>query len=241
MGLNGKVAVITGAGSGLGRAIALALACHKTRLALVGRTLANLEEVAAHASPHAAQVSCYKTDLARDAEIEQLCRALQSDFSTVDVLVHSAGITGVGDIASTPVQDLDHQFQINVRAPYLLTQMLLPAIRNSRGQVVFLNSTVGLEARAEIAPYAASKHALRALADSLRAEVNGAGVRVLSLYLGRTATPMQAYTFSAQRQAYQPEVLLQPEDVAAMVVHALTLPPTAEVTEIRMRPMLKSY
>lgn len=241
MDLNGKVAVITGAGSGLGRAIALELARHKTQLALVGRTLAKLQAVAAEAGEHSAKVNCYSSDLSRDEDIEQLRRALETDFGEVDVLVHSAGVTVLGPVATTPVRHLDCQLRINVRAPYALTQALLPALKNSRGQLIFLNSTVGLEARAEIGAYAASKHALRAIADSLRSELNGLGVRVLSVYLGRTATPMQEQTFAAEQRKYHPEALLQPEDVASMLVHALTLPRTAEVTEIRMRPMAKSY
>ena len=241
MGLNGKVAVVTGAGSGLGKAIALELARNKAQLALVGRTMAKLQVVSTEAASHTTQVRCYGCDLSRDEEIEKLRHALESDFTGIDILVHSAGVTSLGQVESAPVQDLDRQFRINVHAPYLLTQVLLPALRSRRGQVVFLNSTIGLEGRAGIAQYAASKHALRALADSLRAEVNGAGVRVLSVYLGRTATPMQAQTFAAEQRPYHPETLLQAEDVAAMVGHALSLPDTAEVTEIRMRPMAKSY
>ena len=237
MGLSGKVAVVTGAGSGLGRAIALELARHKVSVALVGRTLEKLQAVAREAASNGAHLRCYSADLACDEDIERL----QRELASLDILIHGAGVTLLGEIASTPVRYLDDQFRINVRAPYLLTQQFLPALKEKRGQVVFLNSTVGLEARANLGQYAASKHALRALADSLRAEVNGAGVRVLSIYLGRTATPMQAQTFAAEQRPYQPETLLQAEDVATLIVHVLSLPPTAEVTEIRMRPMAKSY
>jgi NADP-dependent 3-hydroxy acid dehydrogenase YdfG len=103
--------------------------------------------------------------------------------------------------------------------------------------VVFINSSAGPAPRAGIAAYAASKAALKALAESLRAEVNPGGVRVLSVFPGRTATAMQEEVHRLEGKAYEPERLLQPADVAAAVVNALCLPRTAEVTDINVRPM----
>ena len=140
------------------------------------------------------------------------------------------------------IEDFDSQYATNVRAPYLLTQRLLPALMKARGQIVFINSSVGIAVRrAEVGQYAATKHALRAIADSLREEVNPKGIRVLTMYLGRTATPMQQALFQQERREYHPESLLQPEDVASVVVHTLMLPRTAEVTDISIRPMTKSH
>ncbi|MEI9953258.1 MAG: SDR family NAD(P)-dependent oxidoreductase [Pseudomonadota bacterium] len=104
-----------------------------------------------------------------------------------------------------------------------------------------MNSSVGLAASATLGPYAATQHALKALADALRAEVNAAGVRVLSVYPGRTATALMLARFSMEGRAYRPELLLQPEDVANVVISSLALPRTAEVTNINIRPMVKSY
>jgi NAD(P)-dependent dehydrogenase (short-subunit alcohol dehydrogenase family) len=137
------------------------------------------------------------------------------------------------------VADFDGQYRTNVRAPYVLTQALLPMLRSRQGQIVFINSSVGLNARAGVGQYAATKHALKALADSLREEVNAASVRVLSVFLGRTASPMQAGIHAAEGKAYHPERLLQPQDVAAVVLNALSLPRTAEVTDISIRPFMK--
>jgi NAD(P)-dependent dehydrogenase (short-subunit alcohol dehydrogenase family) len=140
------------------------------------------------------------------------------------------------------VEDLDLQYATNVRAPYLLTQRLLEFLKVSRGQIVFINSSAGLTAkRPEVGQYAATKHALKAVADSLREEVNRKGIRVLTLYLGRTATPMQEALFRQEGREYCPAALLQPEDVASVVVHTLLLPPTAEVTDISIRPMQKIF
>jgi len=133
-------------------------------------------------------------------------------------------------------------YRLNLRAPYLLTQRLLPLLRRARGQVVFVNSSAGLHAAAGTSQYAATKHALKALADSLRCEVNDDGIRVLSVYPGRTASPMQELLHNQHRADARPYVaadLLQPDDVAAVVVQALRLPRTAEVTDLHVRPFVK--
>ena len=102
------------------------------------------------------------------------------------------------------------------------------------------NPTVS-NARPNVGHYSATKHAFKALADSLRAEVNPDGIRVLSIYPGRTATPRMETLFAQEGRAYRPELLLQPEDIASIVLSTVMLPWTAEVTDIRIRPMAKSY
>ena len=96
-------------------------------------------------------------------------------------------------------------------------------------------------ARRNVSQFAATQHALKAIADHLREEVNADGVRVISVFPGRTATSRQAALYAREGRPYQPELLLQPEDVASVVVHALALPRTAEVTNVSIRPTLKSY
>ena len=187
----------------------------------------------------APKATACRVDLAREAEVAALGKRLAEDLPPLDVVVHSAGAHATGPFASTPAETLDEQYRVNVRAPYVLTQALLPALREARDQVVFVNSSTGLAAPPNVALYAASKAALKALADSLRAEVNADGVRVLSVYPGRTASRMQAALCQAEGRPYRPERLAQPEDVAALVIAALALPRTAEVTDLAVRPMLK--
>jgi NADP-dependent 3-hydroxy acid dehydrogenase YdfG len=239
--LSHHVALITGASSGIGRAIAIGLAGEGARLAIVGRDLTALEKVAADAGHGSARVETYEADLARDDDIDDVASRVQADFGAVQILVHSAGLTLLGEIESTPIEQLDRQLATNVRAPYLLTQRLLPGLKKQRGQIVFINSTAGLDGRRNVGAFAASKHALRAIADCLRAEVNASGVRVLSAYPGRTASPTQAAVHRAEGRTYRPELLMQPDDVAAAVIGCLRLPRSAEVTEIKIRPLVKSY
>ena len=164
---------------------------------------------------------------------------LERNFGHVDLLVHSAGVIYMGKIQSASVQDFDWQYQANVRAPYLLTQALLPMLVLRQGQIVFINSSVIMRPGANVGQFAATQHALKAIADSLREEVNGDGVRVLSVFPGRTATPRQATIHEIEGKAYHPEHLMQPQDVAAVVLNALTLPRSAEVTDIKIRPFKK--
>ncbi|MGH7380665.1 MAG: SDR family oxidoreductase [Candidatus Methylomirabilales bacterium] len=238
-GFTDQIAVVTGASSGIGKAIALALAEQGATIYLVGRRLDALEEVAAIARKTSPLVLPHQGDLTLDQDVQDLVMRLQADVEHVDVLVHSAGVISLGHVETTSVKDFDWQYSVNVRAPYILTQTLLPMIRSCQGQIVFINSTAGRNAAPGVSQYAVTKHALKALADSLRGEVNADGIRVLSVFVGRTATPMQAAVHEMEGRTYSPERLLQPEDVAAVVINALSLPRTAEVTDISIRPLIK--
>jgi NADP-dependent 3-hydroxy acid dehydrogenase YdfG len=134
---------------------------------------------------------------------------------------------------------LDRQYAANVRGPLLLTQILLPLLKKPCGQVVFINSSRGLMASANTGHFSATQHAFKAIADSLRDEVNAESIRVLSVFTGRTATPRIQVLHANEERPYQPELLLQPADVASVVLNALSLPWTAEVTNISIRPMYK--
>ena len=170
--LTNKIAVVTGASSGIGRAIALNLAQQGAKLALIGRNLERLEKVTAIAQKTAPKVVTYSIDLSVDENIRKLKTNLEQDFGGVDLLVHSAGAFSMGLVQKTSVEKLDSLYQNNVRAPYLLTQTLLPMIVSSQGQITFINSSVILRARANVSQYAATQNALKAIADSLREEVN---------------------------------------------------------------------
>jgi NADP-dependent 3-hydroxy acid dehydrogenase YdfG len=236
-----QVVVITGASSGIGRAIALSFAEQGAVCCLIARNKERLEEVAKIARLHSNLVQIYPYDLLVEENIKRMEMQIRENFGRVDILVHSAGIYISSLLKDAMIEDFDKQYLANVRAPYLLTQSLLPMIRFAKGQIVFMNSTQGLNANPLLSQYASTQHSLKAIADSLREEVNPDGVRVLSLFLGRTATPRMKIIFEKENKIYDPSVLIQPEDVASVVSHTLSLPRTAEVTNINIRPMIKSY
>lgn len=237
--LRGKVALVTGATSGVGRSIALALAETGVDLALIGRRAAFLRSVARDCSRTGARAIPYKVDLFNDGKVRRLKPDVIRDFGGIDILIHSAGIIERANIAAASLSDFDRQYQCNVRAPFALTQLFLSTLTSRRGQIVFINSTAGLAAAAGISQYSATKHALKALADSFREELNPSGVKVLSVYLGRTATPMQQKVHAWEGLDYHPDRLIQPDQVAQSVVAALALGPEAEIMDLRIRPSLK--
>jgi NADP-dependent 3-hydroxy acid dehydrogenase YdfG len=228
--LRGQRALITGASGGIGTAVARALAEEGVRLVLIGRDKERLNNLAALVG----NAEVVQADLTDDA---QLLAAVEK-AREVDLLIHSIGLFRGGPLETAPVQDLDDQYRVNVRVPYLLTQALLPSLIRRQGQVVFVNSGAGAApARGSWGAYAATKHALRALADALRAEVNPKGVRILTVFPGRTATAMQEEVHRFEGRPYDPGRFLQPEDVAAPLIQALRLPRTAELTDLHIRPM----
>jgi NAD(P)-dependent dehydrogenase (short-subunit alcohol dehydrogenase family) len=229
---------VTGGSSGIGRAIAIALAGEGAEVFAVGRRAQGLREAAALAG-EAGQIFPHRADLTDDAEIAAIGQRINERGGGVDVLVHAGGTFGMGTLASTPVEELDRQYAVNVRAPYLLTQKLLPAVQAARGQIVFINSSVVGAARAEVAAYAATKHALKGLADALRDALSTEEVRIVSVYPGRTATPMQAKIYALEGRAYVPERLVQPEDIATVVVDVVSVRGGAEVTDVHVRPTVR--
>jgi NADP-dependent 3-hydroxy acid dehydrogenase YdfG len=240
MRLQGKIAVITGASSGIGRSLARALVSEGASLFLVGRDEDRLRAVSSEL-PEAGNPRFCVEDLSCDAGIERVRSAIESAFPRVDILINSAGTIALGDMESASMEDFDRQYAVNVRAPYALTKALLPMIMPAHGQVVFINSSAGIQpGRGGSGQYASTKHALKAIADSLRDEVNRYGIRVMSIYPGRTSTRMQEDIHRMERKDYRPNRLLQPEDISAMVLCALALPDTAEVTDLHIRPLKKS-
>jgi NAD(P)-dependent dehydrogenase (short-subunit alcohol dehydrogenase family) len=231
--LTDQVAVVTGAGSGIGRAIVAELAGAGARVGLVGR---DRDALGASAEEAGGRTLLFQCDLEKDLDIAQLAERVRREAGGVDILVHSAAAYFQEPLATAPVEHFDAQYRVNLRAPFLLTQALLPLVVRRRGQVVFINSSTGVRARAGVTQYAAVKHGLKGLADALREEVNGAGVRVISVYPGQTATPMQQKRYAIEGKAYDGTKLIQPRDVAEAVAGALRMGRTGEVTDLFVRP-----
>lgn len=239
MNLVKKNAVITGASGSIGRAVATELIGEGANVCLLGRDDIDVQKYFGARGADTGCVWTYEGDLSRDVDIVGFCDFINEQVPTVDVLIHSAGAYCAGKIVDTPVDELDRLYRVNVRAPYLLTQSLLPRLKHSKGQIVFINSSAGVKGAEKLSQYASSKFALRALADCLRQEVNGDGIRVLSIFPGRTASKMQEGVHRLEGRAYYPDKLIQPKDIAEILIRSLQLPSTAEVTDIHVRPFIK--
>lgn len=223
--------LITGAGSGIGEAVA-------ARLAARGEDLWLLARDAGRAARLKARFPGCHTLIGDLAAPDRLSWALgqQTQPVELDSLLHIAGVVQLGTIGDLTTKVWNETLAVNLIAPAELTRLFLPTLRVARGHVVLVNSGAGLRADAEWGTYAASKHGLRALADSLRAEEHAAGVRVTSVYPGRTATAMQQRVRSQEGLPYDPDAYIDPESVATAVLTALDLPRDAEITEITVRP-----
>ncbi len=234
MNLDNTVALIAGASGDIGRAISFGLLRDGADVFMLGRSIPRLAQIP---PPEDARGKCHyiAADLTAEGAVERIAAEI-SPKRRLDVLVLSSGTY---ERARERVA-FERQIAANLVGPYALLQALLPSLIEAKGQIVFINSTQALKATAGVGQYAATKHALKAVADSLRDEVNPDGVRVMSVFLGRTASERQRAIFAAEGRSYPPDRLIQPSDVARVVLFLLQLPRTSEITEILLRPMQKS-
>lgn len=223
--------LITGAGSGIGAAVARRLLDRGDELWLLARDAGRAKELAG-------RYEGARTLVGDLAEPERLSWALshQELPERLDSLQHIAGIVELGPVGDTTPKTWNQTLAANLVSPAELTRLLLPQLRLARGHVVFVNSGAGLNAHAEWSAYAASKHGLKALADALRLEEHGNGVRVTTVYPGRTATPMQAKVHSQEGKEYDASRWIAPESVATTILTAIDLPRDAEINDLTVRP-----
>lgn len=221
------VTLITGAAGGIGAALARALAGTHD-LILQGRDGERLSALCAEVGSARPLV----LDLTRPETFE----AATAGLGRVTNVVHNAGVVELGAVAGQPPEVWTHTLAVNVVAPAALTRVLLPQVREERGTVVFMNSGAGLRANPGWASYAASKFALKALADALRDEEAPHGVRVSTIYPGRTATPMQQKVRTQEGGGYDPADFIDPATVAATVRFVLDAPRDATLPDVSVRP-----
>ncbi|MGK5640016.1 SDR family oxidoreductase [Streptomyces sp. URMC 126] len=223
--------VITGAGSGIGEVLAERLLARGDELYLFARDAGRAKELADR-FPGA------RTLVGDLANPDRLSWALEHQTlpERVDSLLHVAGVVDLGGVGELTTRTWTNTLAVNLVAPAELTRLLLPQLRASRGHVVFVNSGAGLNAGPNWSAYAASKHGLKALADSLRAEEHANGVRVTSVYPGRTATAMQVKVHQQEGKEYDAARWIEAGSVASTVLHAIDLPRDAEINDITVRP-----
>lgn len=221
------LALITGASRGIGAAIAQRLAGEHDLL-LGGRDLDALRGVAS-GLPGARPWPVERSD-------ERALAASAGKITRLDVLVHSAGVVKLAPLAEHDRELWRRTLEVNVVAVAKLTRLVLPALRAAAGHVVLINSGAGLQAKPGWGAYAASKFALRGYADVLRAEELAHGIRVTSVYPGRTATDMQRSVRADEGADYDPDQYLRPGSVADAVHAAITASEDAHVTEVIVRP-----
>jgi short-subunit dehydrogenase len=222
--------LLTGASSGIGKSVAEVLHARGDDLVLLARN----DERAAELTRRFPGSRTIVADL---ADVEVVAR-IEGIPDRLDSVLHVAGIVELATVAETSTEHLRAQLDVNLVSPLLLTRACLPALRKARGVVVFVNSGAGLQAGALWAAYGASKYGLRAVADALRAEEMGNGVRVTTLFPSRTSTPMQEKVHEQEGKTYDSSLWISPETVAATLLHVIDLPADATIPEVTVRPVV---
>lgn len=220
-------ALVTGASTGIGAAIARALAPTHSLL-LPGRPSEHLDAIVRRLG-----ATTWPLDLADVASSEELTGRSELP-ERLDVLVHNAGVALPARVAESTVEQWRATLDVNVVGVVALTLAVLPALRRARGQVVFINSGAGLRSSPGLASYSASKFALRAFADSLRHDEPD--LRVTSIHPGRVDTAMQRGLVAYEGGAYDPAKFLRPETVAEVIANVVTTPPDGHVQQVVIRP-----
>lgn len=237
MKLADRTALVTGGGSGIGAATALALALEGARVAIAGRTVAKLREVAAR-GPLGGEIAQHPVDVADRASVAALFAWAEGALGRIDILVNAAGVNIPNRLMSelTP-EEWDRLLAVNATGAYNCIRAVLPAMRERRdGLIVNISSISGVRATLlSGVAYNASKFAMNALATSVSLEEGRNGVRVTTIMPGEVDTPILEFRpkpVSAEHRAR----ILQPEDVAETVVMAACLPPRAHVPELIIKP-----
>jgi len=231
--LKNKVALITGASKGIGRATALHLARRGVRLALAARSRDLLEELAGEID---GDVRIFTGDMSVEEEICGFVKDAHNHFGQIDILINNAGLGIFMPIAETSTRAWDMMFNLNVRGLFIATREALPYLRRQKtSAIVNVASLAGKNAIANGAGYVASKHAVVGFSRSLLLEERKNGVHVLTICPGSVNTPF----FSGDNNVFAPrapEKILQADDVAQSIVHMLQMPDNAMLSEMDLRP-----
>jgi NADP-dependent 3-hydroxy acid dehydrogenase YdfG len=243
--LTGKVALITGASSGIGRGAAIGLAAAGARVALVARRadrLTALREDIEKAGGEAFDIAANVSD---EPQASQAVEAAADRFGRLDIVVNAAGMMGPGSVTDAVLADWREVFDVNFWATLYVCRAAVPFLkRQDVADIINISSTAGRRpGAATLGPYATSKHAVNTLTEGLRQEVGLSGVRVSVVEPGATATEVyQSIKDEQLREGIHSHVTkvgaMQPEDIAATILFIVTLPPRASVSLLLIRPTI---
>jgi 3-oxoacyl-[acyl-carrier protein] reductase len=219
--LKGKTALVTGAGKGIGRAIAIALAQEGVNVALLARTNSQLQDVAAEVESSGVKALVLTVDIANRTEVEAAVSQVQEKLGAIDILINNAGIGKFGKFLELSPEEWERIIQVNLMGAYYMTRAALPAmIERQAGDIINIASTAGLRGGAVTSAYSASKFALIGMSESLMQEVRKHNIRVSTWTPSTVATEL---AFENKLTDGNPEKVMQPEDLAEIVVSLLKL------------------
>ncbi|MCM3768584.1 3-ketoacyl-ACP reductase [Neobacillus niacini] len=231
--LKGKVAFITGAGKGIGKAAALALANEGVNVGLLARTEADLKKVASEVEGLGVKAAYAAVDIASQEDVEQAVKKLTEAIGTADILINNAGIGGFAKLLEMDPQEWKRIIDVNLMGTYYVTRAVLPQlIEKNRGDIINISSTNGLNGAATSSAYSASKFGVIGLTESLAQEVRRNNIRVTALTPSTVATELAVKTNLIAEN--NDEKYMQPEDIAEFIVSQLKLHPRIYVKTASM-------
>lgn len=229
--LNGKVAIITGAGRGIGRSVALALAQNGAKVVLAARTEAQLQTVQSEIEALGGQALCLPTDVSSESAVKLLVRHTVAAFGRLDIVVNNAAVGVFGPFVQTSVEDWDRVMAVNVRGAFLLCREAIPYLKQQPpGFIINLSSVVGVKGYVNQSLYGASKHALMGMSKALAKEVQADGIRVHVICPGGVDTDF----IGDARPDLDRSLLMQPAEIADIILFLLTRRGNAVIDEVHL-------
>lgn len=224
---------ITGASSGIGRALATTFAGRGDAIFATGRSRANLQSLQAELSTAAGRVMVAECDLRHDDEVAQVTQRVLSELGSLDILLNNAGVTYFKDFEKTTIEEFDEVIETNLRGLFLTTKGVLPAmIQRGSGTIMNILSYAGKTVYTGSSVYAASKAGAEAMMNVLRAETREKGIKIVNVHPGAVLTSI----WHPKHQERYRERMMKPEEVAAMVYEISCQPASIMVEEIILRP-----
>ena len=231
MEIKGRVVLITGAGRGIGRALAHAFAAAGAKVALLGKTKKNLLEVQRELKDSGAPTVVLAADVSDEGVVARAVAATEQQLGPVDVLVNNAGIFALAPVEKMDALVFDRMLAVNLRGPFLMSRAVLPGMKSrKRGHIVNISSTAGRRGFAGGGAYCASKFGLAGLTEAMRYEARASNVRVTCVY------PSTVNTDLVKKSGMDPasERAIQPEDVANAVVSLVAMDDRAMTTVLEI-------
>jgi NAD(P)-dependent dehydrogenase (short-subunit alcohol dehydrogenase family) len=232
----GRSAIITGGSTGIGRALALLLGARGTRVLICGRHRAELDDALRDLEARGADANGIVADVSRPSDVDTLFELADDWLDSLDLLVNNAGLAAQ-DVAGTDIDSINYVVSTNLLGTMYCTHHALERMRPRRSGTIVNVGSMSADVREQgSSVYVATKSGMQGFSAALRKEVGEDGIRIVLVEPGETGTDMNPNTVTQQREKQATTELMRAEDIALVILGALSMPPRADVVEVAVRP-----